>query len=60
MCIMLGIQLYYTHIQWDLFIKDTLGLAILSTVERLPTSQRWKMYLHYREVYFWCLRKCPL
>ena len=29
-------------IQWDLFIKDTLGPANLSTVERLSTLQRWK------------------
>ena len=27
-------------VQWDLFIKDTLGPAILSTVERLSTLQR--------------------
>ena len=35
---------YTTYIQWDLFIKDTLGPANLSTVERLSTLQRWKMY----------------
>ena len=27
-------------LQWDLFIKDTLGPANLSTVERLLTLQR--------------------
>ena len=32
------------RIQWGLFIKDTLGPANLSTVERLSTLQRWKMY----------------
>ena len=46
-----GIQLL--HIQWDLFIKDTLGPANLSTVERLSTLQRWRMYQHYRRVYLW-------
>ena len=30
--------------QWDLFIKDTLGPTNLSTVERVSTLQRWKMY----------------
>ena len=30
------------RIQWDLFIKDTLGPANLFTVERLSTIQRWK------------------
>ena len=34
----LGICTYY--IQWDLSIKDTLGPANLSTVERLSTLQR--------------------
>ena len=33
---------YCIHIQGDLSVKDTLGLAILSTVERLSTLQRWK------------------
>ena len=33
-----------TVLQWDLSIKDTLGPANLSTVERLSTLQRWKMY----------------
>ena len=47
-------------IQWDLFIKDTLEPANLSTVERLSTLQMWKMYQHHRKVYSWCLRKCPL
>ena len=32
------------EIQWDLFIKDTKGPANLSTVEKLSTLQRWKMY----------------
>ena len=32
------------NIQWGLFIKDTLGPANLSSVERLSTLQRWKMY----------------
>ena len=30
----------YMYIQWDLFIKDTLGPANLSTVERLSTLRR--------------------
>ena len=30
----------HDHIQWDLFVKDTLGPANLSTVERLSTLQR--------------------
>ena len=38
-------QLALLHVlQWDLFIKDTLGPANMSTVERLSTLQRWKMY----------------
>ena len=32
------------YVQWDLSIKDTLGPANLSTVKRLSTFQRWKMY----------------
>ena len=37
-----GIVLYNTKLllQWDLFIKDTLGPANLSTVERLSTLQK--------------------
>ena len=31
-------------LQWSLSIKDTLGPANLSTVERLSTLQRWKVY----------------
>ena len=27
---------------WDLFVKDALGPAKMSTVERLSTLQRWK------------------
>ena len=34
-------------LQWDLFIKDTLGTPDLSTVERLPTLQRWNVSTRY-------------
>ena len=33
---------YVMPVLWDLFIKDTLWPANLSTVERLSTLQRWK------------------
>ena len=35
----------YLKVQWNLFIKDTLGPANLSTVESLSTLQRLKMYV---------------
>ena len=31
-------------LQWNLLIKDTSGVAHLSTVERLSTLQRWELY----------------
>ena len=34
------IRMYVYIIQWDLSVKDTLGPANLSTVERLSTLQR--------------------
>ena len=55
-CLFVIITEQIALLQWDLFIKDTLGPANLSTVERLSTLRRWKMYEHYREVYFWCLK----
>ena len=39
--IMFGVKII---LQWNLFIKDTLGPVNSSTVERLSTLQRWKMY----------------
>ena len=44
-------------IQGDLSIKDTLGPAILSTVERLSTLQRWKMYYYIGKSTFGALER---
>ena len=50
-----GCVQHYLHnmhvIQWTLFMKDALGPAYLSTVERLSTLQRCEMYLHYRKAH---------
>ena len=42
-------------LQWDLFIKDTLGPADLSTVERLSTLQRWNVSALYGKSTFGAL-----
>ena len=43
-------------VQWNLRIKDTLGPAILSTVEKFSSSQRLKMNYCYRKG----VQKCVL
>ena len=48
-------EMHVQYIQWDLFIKDTLGPPNLSTVERLSTLQRWKCISTIRESIFGAL-----
>ena len=48
------------HIQRNLRIKDTLGPATLSFVERLSSSRRLKLYQHCRERIIWDRQLCPL
>ncbi len=37
--------LRHIHMQWNLQIEDTLGLAIFPTIERLSSSRRSKNVL---------------
>ncbi len=47
---------YYTDMQWNLRIKDTLGPAVLSTIEGLSSSQRSK---NLWEMIVWGYFKLP-